>query len=307
MRVRIKHTTRLEYGSDVMEAVTDAHLGPRSDAHQRWERFALQVDPPAAVRRYTDGFYNEAHLITVSRPHRYLEIVAQGEVFTDLSDPFESPPRPPEPLAAGDLSDYTSPSALVRWDGSVTGVAAPFAPRDPSGAFEAVQGLMNEVFGTFSYKKDVTNVTTTVLDVMADKTGVCQDFAHVLLALCRSIGIPARYVSGYIVGRPAGQRQTQSQPPSGGGQSQSQSSRSGSPPVDVVPSRGQGASHAWIEAFTPTHGWRGFDPTNNLVASEHHVKIAVGRDYRDVPPTRGTYRGDAEESLSVHVVASPVG
>src|SRR5438128_6042311 len=135
MRVRIKHTTRLEYGSDVAEGVTDARLGPFSDAHQRWERFSLRVDPPAAVRRYTDAFHNEAHLITLSRPHRALEILAQGEVFTDLSDPFQLPLQPPAPLPPGDLADYGSPSALVQWDGSVTGVAAPFAPRDPWGAF----------------------------------------------------------------------------------------------------------------------------------------------------------------------------
>ena len=309
MRVRIRHTTRLEYSGHVMEGVTDTRLGPRSDAHQRWERFALRVDPPAAVRRYTDGFHNEAHLITVSRPHRYLEVVSQGEVFTELSDPFQPPSRPPDALAPGDLADYTAPSALVQWDGSVTGVAAPFAPRDPSGTFEAVQGLMNKVYSTFTYRKDVTSVTTTVLDVMADKVGVCQDFAHVLLALCRSVGIPARYVSGYIVSRGGGHRQSQSQSQSSGRQSQrqSQSAASGSPADEHVPSRGQGASHAWIEAFTPTHGWRGFDPTNNLVASEHHVKIAVGRDYRDVPPTRGTYRGGAEETLRVEVEAVPIG
>jgi transglutaminase-like putative cysteine protease len=313
MRVRIQHTTRLDYSVDVAEGVTDARLGPRSDAHQRWGRFGLRIDPPAAVRRYTDGFQNEAHLITVGRTHRSLQIVAEGEVFTSLTDPFRLPARPPAPLPPGDLVDYGSPSDLVQWDESVTAVAAPFAPREPSGTFEAVQGLMNEVFSTFVYKQDVTTVTTTVLDVMAHRSGVCQDFAHVLLALCRSIGIPARYVSGYTVNRGAGQRQRQSQSQQGGGrpgrsrpQTQSQSQASSAPAPADVPRRGQGASHAWIEAFTPTHGWRGFDPTNNLVASEHHVKIAVGRDYRDVPPTRGTFRGEAEETLSVHVEAAPL-
>ncbi len=195
----------------------------------------------------------------------------------------------------------------MQWDESVAAVAAPSAPRDPAGTFEAVQGLMNRVYTTFSYEKDVTDVSTTVLDVMANKVGVCQDFAHVLLALCRSIGIPARYVSGYIVSRGAGRLQSQSQSQQGGGRQRQSQSQSSSPPAAAnVPRRGQGASHAWIEAFTPTHGWRGFDPTNNLVASEHHVKIAVGRDYRDVPPTRGTFRGDAEETLNVDVDATPL-
>jgi len=100
---------------------------------------------------------------------------------------------------------------------------------------------------------------------------VCQDFAHLLLGLCRSIQIPARYVSGYIVADTNG------------------------------PRRGIRASHAWVEAFTPTHGWRGFDPTNDLVASSYHVKLAIGRDYSDIPPHRGTFRGPAQEQLSVEV------
>jgi transglutaminase-like putative cysteine protease len=130
------------------------------------------------------------------------------------------------------------------------------------------------VYDRFEYVTEVTGVGTTVPEILAHKTGVCQDFAHVLIALCRALAIPARYVSGYIV-RDA---------------------------TSAAPTRGAGASHAWVEAFTPTHGWRGFDPTNDLVASEHHVKMAVGRDYRDVPPTQGTFRGIAEETLGVEVV-----
>ena len=133
---------------------------------------------------------------------------------------------------------------------------------------------MHLVHERFEYVPEVTGVGTTVPEVLAHGTGVCQDFAHVLIALCRAAGIPARYVSGYTV------RDTASD----------------------APTRGAGASHAWVEAFTPTHGWRGFDPTNDLVASEHHVKMAVGRDYRDVPPTQGTYRGLAEETLGIEVV-----
>src|SRR5919206_2128624 len=105
MRVRVQHTTRLDYSADVVEAVTDARLGPLSDAHQRWERFTLRVDPPAAVRRYVDGFLNEAHLITISRPHRHLEIVSGGDVVTELANPFAVPDRPPAPLSPGDLAD----------------------------------------------------------------------------------------------------------------------------------------------------------------------------------------------------------
>jgi transglutaminase-like putative cysteine protease len=175
-------------------------------------------------------------------------------------------------------------------------MAAPHRPDDPAATFDAVQALMALVYQGFAYEQHVTSVTTTVPELLAERSGVCQDFAHVLIGLCRAVGIPARYVSGYIVQTAQAQSQTlgsMSQFQSQGGAAQE-------------PRRGAGASHAWIEAYTPTHGWRGFDPTNNLVASEHHVKMAIGRDYGDVPPTRGTFRGNAEERLSVDVTTRPI-
>jgi transglutaminase-like putative cysteine protease len=135
--------------------------------------------------------------------------------------------------------------------------------------------MTESIHRDFTYQSGVTDVTTSIEEIVAGRRGVCQDFTHLLLGMCRALGIPARYASGYIVER-----------------SHSEAN---------APSRGAGASHAWVEAFTPTHGWRGFDPTNNLVANEHYVKIAIGRDYSDVPPTRGTYHGGPSESLSVAV------
>src|SRR5581483_10775151 len=117
----------------------------------------------------------------------------------------------------------------------------------------------------------VTDVTTSVSDVLEGRRGVCQDFAHVLIGLCRALGLPARYVSGYIL--------------------------TGDQSSD--PTRGSDASHAWAEVFTQSHGWRGFDATNNLVVNDRYVKIAIGRDYHDIPPTRGTYHGAQPGKLSV--------
>ena len=152
---------------------------------------------------------------------------------------------------------------------------------------------MGLVYREFQYEQHVTSVATTVPEVLKGRTGVCQDFAHVMIGLCRAIGVPARYVSGYIV--PASSARPQ-QSQTMGTMSQFQTFGGA-----LSPSRGAGASHAWIEAFTPTHGWRGFDPTNNLLASTYHVKMGIGRDYNDVPPTRGTFRGIAEEKLAVEV------
>ncbi|MGH2500589.1 MAG: transglutaminase family protein [Candidatus Limnocylindria bacterium] len=274
MRIALSHLTRLEYPEDVVESVMDARLGPHTDEDQRWERYALDVAPTGAVRRYADAFGNVAHLITVARPHGAVEIVMSGEVHTLLDDPFRPPPARPAPLGPVERADYLDPSPLVPHDAELAALAGPGRPADPDDAFVACQRLTRIVYERFTYEPDVTTVATTVRDVLAERTGVCQDFAHVLIGLCRVSGIPARYVSGYIV-------------------------------IDAepdAPHRGDRASHAWVEAYTPTHGWRGFDPTNDLVANDHYVKMAIGRDYRDVPPTRGTFRGQGDERLAVEVV-----
>lgn len=273
MKVSLRHKTRLEYDTEVVESVMDARLGPRSDEDQRWGRFELRTSPVAAVRRYADAFGNIAHLISVAAPHSFLEVVTIGEIETHLADPFALPRSRPAPLEPGDLSDYLLPSALVPSEPGLLALAQPHRPSTPDGSFEAATALMQLVYREFTYKPDVTTISTTVGELLATRTGVCQDLAHVLVGLCRAAGIPARYVSGYIVTGGDG------------------------------PKRGGGHSHAWAEAWTPTHGWRGFDPTNGVLASEHHVKMAVGRDYRDVPPTQGTFRGIAEETLVVEVVA----
>ena len=273
MRVSVEHVTRLGYSADVVESVMDARLGPRSDVHQRWGPYELRVSPAAAVRRYSDSFGNIAHLVTIAKPHRAVEVTMCGEIDTLLRDPFRPPRELPHPLTPGERADYLDPSPLVPRAPEIERLVAPFRA-GAADVFATAQQLMGLVHERFEYVPEVTGVGTTVPEILAHKTGVCQDFAHVLIALCRATLIPARYVSGYIVRDAA----------------------------SAAPTRGAGASHAWVEAFTPTHGWRGFDPTNDLVASEHHVKMAVGRDYRDIPPTQGTFRGVADETLTVDVV-----
>jgi transglutaminase-like putative cysteine protease len=284
VRVDVKHTTRLDYSADVVEAVMDVRLGPLTDQDQRVEHFDVRVEPHGAVRRYTDGFGNSAHLISLSRPHTFVEVVAVTELYTLLEDPFRLPAQAPAALDPRTAIDSLRGSQLIALGEDIAALAAPYRSDDPGRAFEVAQGLMDRVHGLLSYRSSVTTVETRVDEVLRGRAGVCQDFAHLLIALARCLGLPARYVSGYIVQRL--QTQTQS------GQSQSKG---------VGPSRGAGASHAWAEVFTPTHGWRGFDPTNNLVANAHYVKVATGRDYHDVAPTRGTYRGQAEEHLTVGV------
>lgn len=269
MRLAVTHATHLKWDAEITESIMDVHLGPRDDTDQRVGRFRLRLDPPGHVRRYEDGFGNAAHLLTSIRPHTFMEVVAESDVQTFLDDPFKVPPRPPRPLGPVELADGLDPSPLVPRVAALDDLAARCASVDP---FESIRRLMEMVYREFTYRPGVTDVSTSIEEVLDHHYGVCQDFAHLLIGLCRALRIPARYTSGYVV-------------PSDAGSS----------------SRGAGASHAWVEAFTPSHGWRGFDPTNNLLANERYVKIATGRDYRDVPPTRGTYRGQAVEDLDVEV------
>jgi transglutaminase-like putative cysteine protease len=278
MRVAITHRTLFEYDAAVVESVMDARLGPRTDEDQRWDRFDLRTTPPGAIRRYADGFGNVGHLLSVARAHRALEVTTNNYVVTLLADPFQPPRTKPSPLDPGALADHLRPTKLVPLDDASRALAEPKRPANAEDAFTAAQRLMHLVHERFTYRPDVTTVATAVPEVLRSGSGVCQDLAHVLLGLLRSVGIPARYASGYIV----------------------------TSNVADAPKHGAGASHAWVEAFTPTHGWRGLDPTNDLIASEHHVKMAVGRDYRDVPPTRGSHRGDSTERLTVTVVAQAV-
>ena len=242
MRIAVEHRTQLAYSADVVESVMDSRLGPRTDEHQRWISFDLRVEPTASVRRYNDGFGNAAHLVTIGRPHRTIELVMRGEIETTLVDPFEPAAGAPVVLGPGDAVDFLSPSPLVPRVAELVSTAERFAADPP---FEVVQKLMHHVHARLAYRPDVTTVETSVTEVLTHSSGVCQDFAHVLIGLCRAIGIPARYVSGYIL--------------------------AGADPD--APTRGAAASHAWVEAFTPTHGWRGFDPTNDVLAICNPLRV----------------------------------
>jgi transglutaminase-like putative cysteine protease len=141
-------------------------------------------------------------------------------------------------------------------------------------AWQAAQAIMRHIHQEFRYQPAATNVHTHMREVLQARTGVCQDFAHVMIGLCRALKIPARYVSGYLYNGPADQL------------------------------KGAQASHAWVEVFVPGHGWCGLDPTNNGQPDGRYVKVAVGRDYADVSPLKGTYRGTGKRELSVEVLVS---
>ena len=279
VRYGIEHVSRYRYATPARQCVMLLCLKPREDRGQRLLRFAIETQPPARLNPEADCFGNTRHVLDVHRTHEVLEITARSEV--------EAVPAPtlPERLDAGGWEavralggafadwDYTHPSTLVR---PSPAVLATFAARhriapgaDP---LESLFRLSDTLHQRLRYIPGSTSAESPVDRVLETGRGVCQDYAHAMIAVARSWGIPARYVSGYIhVTGQAGEQAPES------------------------------ATHAWAECRLPGLGWIGFDPTNRTLAGERHVRIAVGRDYHDVSPTRGVRQGGGEARLEVDV------
>jgi transglutaminase-like putative cysteine protease len=274
-KYRIKHITRYTYPAQVIDSANQVMLFPLDDAQQEVTKHELLITHQPSVEVFTDYFGNKIGIFSIIKPHKQLMIESIIEVFTHEV-----------PLPGNDTE------AKAQWE-NLTVICEQFPYMDFMllENFEAkqeittvVNSLMNEtitpfdiaqqmsayVYNNFEYRKGVTNVETQVDEIWKMKAGVCQDFAHVLLVMLRLIGIPARYVSGYIC-----------------------------PDKDEL--RGAGATHAWVEAYIPFHGWLGFDPTNNCIASDRHVRLAIGRSFTDCTPVKGTYKGSSEHTLEVSV------
>jgi transglutaminase-like putative cysteine protease len=291
MRYRIRHETRYAYSAAVAHGLNVAHLLPRDTPNQRCLHTALAINPgPASLRGRADYFGNRVTHFAVSQPHRSLRVVASSEVALD-------PPGPEDPdaavltcaQAAERLAGATDPDGLAAREMALASpmvplsseardyAAASFAPDRP--LLEAVTELIGRIYADFTYDPTFTSIATPIAEVLAHRRGVCQDFAHLGLACLRAMGVAARYVSGYLETRP---------PP-------------GKPKLE-----GADASHAWLAAYLPGHGWLDFDPTNDLRPQERHVTLAWGRDYGDVTPLRGVVTGGGQHRLSVAVDVMPL-
>jgi transglutaminase-like putative cysteine protease len=284
MRVSVRHETRIDYSAPVTEEVLETRLGPFSDAEQRCERFELRVRPSGMLRPYVDGFGNNGYIVTVPGSHDYIEITTDSVVTTIEGGALA--PHPVRALTPLQRHDFLSPSSLVPRDSAVNRLAGPFRPTTPDDFFEATERLSGRIRALLDYRLGVTDTATTAVEALRRGSGVCQDFAHLLIACCRAVDIPARYVSGYLL---------QDEPAAADAASNSWTQLSSA-----------GASHAWVEVLSPRQGWKGFDPTHHTVAGERYVKMAIGRDYADVPPTKGVFRGDAQSTLTVGVATHPV-
>jgi transglutaminase-like putative cysteine protease len=271
----IKHITRYTYPSNVIDSANQVMLFPLDDAQQEVKSHELIISNQPPVEVFTDYFGNKIGIFSVIKPHKELIIQSIIEVIVHETKlpgnektatiQWESLNEVREQFPYMDFmllekfESYEEISAVVKSlkNESIT----PLAIAEQMTAF---------VYNNFEYKKGITSVETKVDEIWKLKAGVCQDFAHVLLVMLRIVGIPARYVSGYIC--PKGQEL-----------------------------RGEGATHAWVEAYIPFHGWIGLDPTNNCIASDRHVRLAVGRSFTDCTPVKGTYKGASEHKLEVSV------
>ena len=282
MRYAVNHVTRFIYDSPISESIMEARMQPRSDGHQRCLRFVLTTTPQAHVMSHQDHDGNTVHQFDIPARHSRLTLTAQALVECQEGEPVPSHAGPGVWSELRSLSDsgefweFLSPSTFVVPTPLLEAFRTELRLEPGGDPLVTLRSLMDEMYARFEYSPQSTQVDSPIDDALRERRGVCQDFAHIFLALVRPLGIPARYVSGYLF--------------HGAGVSDRSS---------------DGASHAWVEAFVPPIGWVGFDPTNNLVAEQRHIRVAVGRDYADVPPTRGIYKGTStvrsELAVSVRV------
>ncbi len=268
MLIAVTHETVFSYDRLIAETAMELRLAPTSDATQLCRQFNLSLDPVGHLTTRTDIFGNVIHFYNYRPSHQRVRIVAESVVETGLGGLVQG-----AELLRYHFLAFDGPVLDLDAVGDAAQNLGPVNPGDSTAVEDALERLTWLVNQRFRYQPGVTNAQSTIVDLVATGAGVCQDFAHFWIAVCRKLGIPARYVSGYLH-RDA--------------------------PPDEVDSE-NGASHGWAEAWIPGQGWRGYDPTNPLTASARRVKIAVGRDYRDVPPTKGVFLGPAVEHVAVRV------
>ncbi len=276
MLIAVTHETIFDYSADVAEGAMEVRLAPATNERQTTRSHLLRIDPRVRLFPYRDYFGATVHFFTVPVRYRRLCVVSKAVVDTIAGNPFDLPGGPGVAMeeAPAVLYEHRQFGGPVGRHPELAAIAAQL-PRELD-LFTRLQALNHSIHGRLEYQPLVTQVDSTLDEVLSLGKGVCQDFAHLMIGVCREMGVPARYVSGYVY-----------MPASGN-------------------ARGGGASHAWCECYLPDAGWKGFDPTNNLLVDEHYVQIASGRDYRDVPPTKGIYRGSATETISVTVRTEPL-
>jgi transglutaminase-like putative cysteine protease len=284
----VLHTTTFTYQPAVRESVMEVRLQPRSDGPQHCLTFELDVTPAVNIMQYRDFMGNTVHHFDIAGKHSEVKVTARSSVEVQSAPP-------PNSADAGSWSDLDRaissvsgsddywemllPSQFAKSTSCLEAFAKDLRCERRDTPLQLLTELNQSIYESFAYVPNSTNVDSPIDDALHSRQGVCQDFAHIMIALVRPLRIPCRYVSGYMFHRD---------------EAEEKKDRSL-----------EGASHAWIEALIPNLGWIAFDPTNNLIGADRHIRVALGRDYADVPPTRGVHKGEAQSALSVSVTVSP--
>lgn len=281
MRFDIVNVTRFSYEAEVAESQNELRVAPTIDDRQQVVHYDVRTTPSSRVFSYLDYFGTRVDAFGVRAPHRELVVVAEATVETSAPALLAASPRLSEltPSFVDPWIEYLEPSAHVDWGEGIT-AAVEAQRRDVGDDLVGYVLALHRMVGTgCRYVPGATYVGVPVEEVWQRREGVCQDFAHLLVAACRAGGVPARYVSGYLFTRD---------------DATGEDVEDGTDTVTVE-------THAWVEVAIPGYGWWGLDPTNRQQVGERHVTIGRGRDYDDVSPLRGVYAGPAEHSLSVAV------
>ena len=291
MKFELSHRTTYHYRRPVVQSHHLVHLRPRQLAQQRVIHHSLLIDPAPAYRtEVTDTFGNAATLLRIEDEHSEFVVHARSTVevapppaadfgrtspFGDVLSACQKPGGDLDP----DMLQFTCPSRHTPNSRAIeTFALASFPSGQP--VLAGAMDLTTRIFREFKFDPTATDVSTPVLRVLAMKRGVCQDFAHLALASLRSLGLPARYVSGYLMTRP---------------------------PPGQLKLRGTDASHAWFSVWAPETGWIDFDPTNGIIPAGSHITVAYGRDYEDVSPVSGVLLGGSDQTINVAVDVEVVG
>jgi len=274
----IRHMTRFEYESPVSESLMEVRIHPRTDTNQRCFSFSLSVSPRCRVFSYRDHLGNNVHHFDIPGQHKELVIIGQALVELQNLAPIPDSLDPAawqeldEIVRDGDYWEMLLPSTFAKPTPDLLKLAKDLEAVRRGDPLTLLRELNTRLHDAIAYVPSSTRVDSPIDEALERREGVCQDFSHIMIALVRHLGIPCRYVSGYLH----------------------------HDPKDHVRSV-ESATHAWVDAFLPRLGWVGFDPTNDLLAHESHVRTALGRDYADVPPTRGVFRGRTSSELCVAV------
>lgn len=282
MKLKITHLTEYSYENPVVDSVNELRLTPTIDEHQAYREHLISVEPPVYLFSYKDYFGNLTHYFTLNSPHQDLRIKMETIVETKLNRQISKSPlsliEEKNILLSekfqNDYAEYLMETPYtVLTDELIAFANDQIAAEKTNNLYQLSEQISNVIYANFIYDKEATNVHTTLEETLRLKRGVCQDYAHLMIGVCRIFHIPARYVSGYqFIGDPESEQLAFNH-----------------------------ASHAWVEVFIPAMGWMGFDPTNNGNTDERYVKISHGRDYSDIAPVKGVYQGSGSQQLNVAV------